>query len=1393
MNSKQLHNCIFFTVLMVTIHLSLPSCSLDGKATLFISPSLSKPCPANPCLTLSQFAQDSTSWLSVNTSLIFLTGNHTLNAELSISSISHLSIRTDSTYEGTHIVICQHQANFNFEHAIELRIEGLNIIGCGSNRFLSIKNFTIENCTFQGQNNSGTALDITETNLTLVNSSFVSNRVGSCLDIFDVNTESNISVRIGGAILVTNSNVSIIKCSFLENSAEIGGAIYVHDFSNISIVNNTFVNNRATINSALIQECWKNDSRGEAKSVGGVFATFKSRLAIDSCSFTNNTSEAGEGGALSIQQESFTNIHKSEFHGNRANGSGGAIIIATLSNVTIESSKFLNNNADQGGVMYIGIISNVTGRDCVYKNNLAKFSGGVVSMDQSSLFHDHHGQFFHNQAKTGGAFHAIRSELTLSDSVFSFNQATESGGVMYILQSQREVVFYGICNLTHNSAATGGAIYAIESILSVHSVDIINIAPFYILSIAFNKASDSGGGVYLYHSILNSGYSSITNISCNKANSHGGGIHAINSLITCTQSYRKGRAWPFQTFIIFAKNSAKKGGGLYLESAAQLRIQKVGDAVYLREANLNTSIYFTSNFAWYGAAVYVADETYFDVCGGRYSMMNITATSNAECFIQVFSETTALAEKSITYIEFTMHDHDFSTSSIIFGGLLDRCIPDPRAEIFTNGYIQKEVDGITYLKLISNVADTEYISSLPVRVCFCRPDYTQSDCSYEPPIVYVKKGESFNMSLVAVDQVNHTLKSVEIYSSLNHAGSSLGENQSPQVTKDACTNLTFSIYSPHASEELILYAEGPCRNASKSQSRVHIVFQPCTCPVGFQPEYKRHDCVCVCDSHLSPYFTEADNNCNYLKESLIRQGNFWIDFINDTDRDHNSSGFLIYPYCPLDYCLPPISNVQINLNLVNGADTQCANNRSGLLCALCQPGLSLSYGSSQCISCSKTWYKGYVPVVLITIVAGILLVALLMMLNLTVAIGTLNGLIFYANIIGANKSTFFSGLSPSTKFYSVLISWLNLEVGFDVCIFEGMDSYWKTWLQLAFPTYVILLVAIMIIVSEHSMRFSRLIARRNPVATLATLIMLSYTKFLQTTITTLSLANLDYPDGSKKRVWLPDATVEYLSGKHIPLLVVAVVILVIGFAYTCVIFFWQWLLLYQDRTIIKWTKSQRLYHFIEPYHAPYAAKHRYWTGLLLFIRIALYFVFALNVSGDPGVNLLVIIISVVSLLLVKGQFGRVYKSNFVDMTEMTCYTHLCVFSAIRLKFGDEEIVSIAAHISGVVTLLLLMIIISYHVYTMFCSKCFQKCQRSTERQLGDSQLTNDNTIDSLSTESYRSKPTSSIVELNLPVSSRQHSATNKRDQLSRATSETNDDNVSLISADSISPLVGSCG
>ena len=159
------------------------------------------------------------------------------------------------------------------------------------------------------------------------------------------------------------------------------------------------------------------------------------------------------------------------------------------------------------------------------------------------------------------------------------------------------------------------------------------------------------------------------------------------------------------------------------------------------------------------------------------------------------------------------------------------------------------------------------------------------------------------------------------------------------------------------------------------------------------------------------------------------------------------------------------------------------------------------------------------------------------------------------NIRESNLTTINS--VPYRKLFFVFISWLNLDVGFDIRFVEGLNSYWKTWLELAFPVYIILLVILIMFLSERSVRLSRLIARKNPVAALATLILLSYTKVLRTIIAVLSFARLDYPDGSYKIVWLPDASVYYLNGKHIPLYIVGLLILIIGFLYTSLLFFWQ--------------------------------------------------------------------------------------------------------------------------------------------------------------------------------------------------------------------------------------------
>ena len=82
-------------------------------------------------------------------------------------------------------------------------------------------------------------------------------------------------------------------------------------------------------------------------------------------------------------------------------------------------------------------------------------------------------------------------------------------------------------------------------------------------------------------------------------------------------------------------------------------------------------------------------------------------------------------------------------------------------------------------------------------------------------------------------------------------------------------------------------------------------------------------------------------------------------------------------------------------------------------------------------------------------------------------------------------------------------------------------------------------------------------------------------------------------------VWLPDASIPYLSGKHIPLFILAILILTIGVAYTFGLIAWQWLVRLPDIVPFKWTKGAKLTYLMDAYHAPYVTKNRYWTGLLL--------------------------------------------------------------------------------------------------------------------------------------------------------------------------------------------------
>ena len=93
------------------------------------------------------------------------------------------------------------------------------------------------------------------------------------------------------------------------------------------------------------------------------------------------------------------------------------------------------------------------------------------------------------------------------------------------------------------------------------------------------------------------------------------------------------------------------------------------------------------------------------------------------------------------------------------------------------------------------------------------------------------------------------------------------------------------------------------------------------------------------------------------------------------------------------YCIANLLAVDLS-----NPDSLCYGNITGTLCGTCGNNLSAVFGTADCQECSNL----YLLTILRYAIAELLSVILLFVLELTITSGTINGLIFYANLIGNN-------------------------------------------------------------------------------------------------------------------------------------------------------------------------------------------------------------------------------------------------------------------------------------------------------------------------------------------------------------------------------------------------------
>ena len=796
------------------------------------------------------------------------------------------------------------------------------------------------------------------------------------------------------------------------------------------------------------------------------------------------------------------------------------------------------------------------------------------------------------------------------------------------------IIASGRCQFIHNTGNMSIAGF-FRSIISFHGdvefienmVQRIAVIIANNSTITFNQTAEIvgnkgrlGGAIGLFDdSQLFWGNQSNTTFLRNYAQQNGGAI-LIDGSIMNVESEAK---------VEFTENEAYNGGALAFQNDARINLKP------------HSQIIFKNNSArQYGGALYVEEPTlkfssYFNI-------------QRVKCFIQPPEE---LSSQAMMFSNNTA----VSAGSSLYGGWVDLCTISTGTSIPSNKVLPHS----------EALSQPSPVSSNPTRVCMCISNLP--DCSITEHNITVYPGQTFQIPAVAVGQMFGTVPfSVHSRFSRINSGSppQIKELQRIQRVRGTCTNLIYTIAPSNLPEEMELtvdkldklpveyIAQYPDKNKLPLVLRdLHLHIHLNTCPLGFM----LNTSGCICDKQL----TLRGINCNIDTQKVYRQSSKWI---NATLINTSQYGVLVHNHCPFDYCKPESFDLDLE-----DPDEQCAFNRSGILCGACQH-LSHVFGTSACRECSSLWTLLWVPVIAL---AGIALVVLLIALNLTVSVGTVNGLIFYANIVRANHATFFPP-NTTNSFLSWFIAWINLDLGIETCFYNGLDAYVKTWLQFAFPLYIWLIVVLIIVFSHYFDKIARL-SGSNAVPVLATLFLLSYAKLLRIIITVFQSTELEYSDKFVRKVWLYDGNVNYLEGKHIPLFVAAVVLLLaISVPYTGMLLFIQCFQKLSNHKLLSWI--HKLKPLFDAYTGPYKDRHRYWTGLLLLVRVALFVIVSVNAIANPAVDLLAITLTTFCLITHGVVAGQVYKTWILNAIEYSYFLNLGVLSCATFytRASDQE-------------------------------------------------------------------------------------------------------------------------
>jgi len=364
-----------------------------------------------------------------------------------------------------------------------------------------------KNLNLVGQSQENTILDGSNTGRPLTINT------GATVNISLFTIQNGVSSFSGGAI-DNYGTVTVNSNTFINNSAQYGGAIFNAYGSTLNVIESTFIDNRGFFGGGGIYDAEGTSTVTDSTftnnlaDYGGAIYTYGTVTVSDS-TFTGNNA-TNYGGAIynfyGYDYDATLNVTESTFNGNTAPFGGAIYNYATLS---VSDSSFTGNTATYGGgISNYGTLdvagSTINGNTAyyggggIYNTDTVTVSGSTISGNTATSY-------------GGGIWN--NANVTVSGSTISGNTANVDGGG---IASGYGTVTVSGSTISGNTAQSGGGIWNYGGTLTVSGS-----------TISGNTAQNSyGGGIYNYGGTVNVNFNRIVNNSLTAMHSDGGSADA---------------------------------------------------------------------------------------------------------------------------------------------------------------------------------------------------------------------------------------------------------------------------------------------------------------------------------------------------------------------------------------------------------------------------------------------------------------------------------------------------------------------------------------------------------------------------------------------------------------------------------------------------------------------------------------------------------------------------------------------------------------------------------------------------------------------------------------------------------------------------------------------------